>query len=555
MREPRTSRAVLALLGSSALAALLLGAAPTPSLAAPGPGAGETARFVFTLPLPSPELPDGVLTVKVAATAEAPVDLLHVEAGAAKKQSSAPVGADGRARFEGLRAGETYAVALGPSGAESRSEPFLFPAKGGLRLLASPSSSEGGSASGAGMPPGHPGGAGVGSGSGSGGRGAMPPGHPRTEPPGHTEEDASEEGSDEEAGSGSGAAAIEKAADLPARSVEVLVRQRRGQAPVVGVAVTLVTGRGRKGAPSLRKELRTDAAGHTRFEIPEAAERATLSIYHDGFTYRSSPLKGPFDSGLRATFAVLGRTRDRASVVFGPRTNIVLQVAEESVSFMEILALENRGEEIFDPGEGLSIPLPSGAVGVDVPEGDTPSIVKLEADKTRLRLVAPVAPGVLPLRVFFQLPYKGARLELRQALPLPLEKGIVAVIGEGGPRVESPLVEKTERHEEGDQRSTLYTLSSAAGAAQLSFALVDLPHRDRTALTVVLVLSGLIVLGALGVTLASRSARRPSAEDREALLEELAAIEARPAGTGAAAKRRARQREVLLESLRAAWEE
>lgn len=156
------------------------------------PGGGGKAGGRFTMPLQSPEMPRGALTVKVVGKGmkdirvgqQVTLQEINLDGGASKREAA--TGEDGRARFSGLRADSRYSVVVEVGGARVSSPGFSGPQSGGLRILLTLAAAPAGEPGGhpdpgqrTSMPPGHP---------ATGGK-AMPPGHPATgrgaTPPGH----------------------------------------------------------------------------------------------------------------------------------------------------------------------------------------------------------------------------------------------------------------------------------------------------------------------------------------------------------------------------------
>lgn len=121
------------------LTAVLL---PTVAVAMPGKGAaGAMGHEGYGQPLPSPELPPGVITILVIGKDMSDkhvgevVRLVGLADGVKPRETS--TGKDGRARFDALVAGQRYRLELPKGGPQARSADFAMPALGGLRFLLS----------------------------------------------------------------------------------------------------------------------------------------------------------------------------------------------------------------------------------------------------------------------------------------------------------------------------------------------------------------------------------------------------------------------------------
>ena len=145
------------------LAALLLVAALLPSAfaeAMPAKGApGAMGHDGYGQPLPSPELPPGVITIMVIGKDMSDkhvgelVRLVGLADGVRPRETK--TGKDGRARFDALVPGQRYRIELPTGGAKARSADFAMPTVGGLRFLLS-STAKAGAPAGSNPPHGSP---------------------------------------------------------------------------------------------------------------------------------------------------------------------------------------------------------------------------------------------------------------------------------------------------------------------------------------------------------------------------------------------------------------
>jgi len=111
-------------------------------------------RAMSGLSMPTAELPDGTVTVRVVrdqmSNNVAGVAVELHGAGAVRRETT---GADGRAQFTGVPAGaEVHAIAV-VDGQRLESKPFVMPARGGVRTLLAAVSTGAGSAAGTGAAP------------------------------------------------------------------------------------------------------------------------------------------------------------------------------------------------------------------------------------------------------------------------------------------------------------------------------------------------------------------------------------------------------------------
>jgi hypothetical protein len=521
--------------------------------------AGAAGSETFSLPLPSPDLPAGALTVKVVGSnmgdlkVDQPV-MLERPGGQPADTRTARTGKDGRARFDGLDAKVEYVVAAEVGGTVHRSQPFLGPASGGLRLLLTLGA--GASAPGASalppsaqspLPAGHP--------QIPASPGVMPEGHPPVgqDPvtPGTPEARPGEpEG---------GAAQIAPAGELASGQVLVRVVKGASKKPVAGAMVTV----DRLGV------FRTDAEGKLLVTLPGVLERAPASqpgaphgqapshgpavimVRHDGLTYRSGRIRSPAAGGLTATFVVFDRTRDPSRLTLGTGSHWVCQIGESALNFMQVLNLSNQGDTVFDPGpEGLRLPLPQAARNAEVPE-EYKQLLTVDREQNQLRVVAPLPPGSLPVRVFYEMPYQGADLDFRQKLPLSSGESVLVVVNSDRVRVLGPSVESAAAARASERKGLQIVLRPVKAGAFLELTLSDLPHRDRRDVYGALGLAGLLALWAVAAAWsAPRSARRRE-EQREQLLQQLVQLR-RSKHRGDPASQR---RKEILEELHRVWGE
>ena len=478
------------------------------------------AQGSFTQPLPDASLARGAVTVKVTGDSMSEkkvgteVILLELSAGgqtsAAARETTGP---DGRAKFKDLKAGVSYQLTLKGEGSQPVSGVFMGPAEGGLRFLASlggvnPMS---GSAPGSASP-------------GAGG-GAMPPGHPPTS--------ATGPGASPKKGQGAGAAKIEPTDLVEAGHLLVRVLKGKGLTPVVG-AIVMVTanpaaaatpGKLMLAADEKLKRL-TDEKGEVRIQLPaDKGSRAMILAAHDELTYRSRSLGGGGEKGLLATFQVFDRTSKATDVMLGPGTQLVAQVMEGSISFMQVLQVMNNGDSIYDPGKaGLDLPLPVGAMGVQFPE-NYKGLIVTDEDKRFLRLVAPLPPGELDLRYFFEVSFKGGEVEIIQPVPFACPEASISVINELPVKVTGPVVTGSGMRGVAGANAKprlVYALGKQPAGGKWELVLSGLPSKDERAIWIVMGLAGMIMIWGVAAAVGGTARARRRQEQKDQLLTRLA---------------------------------
>lgn len=480
-----------------------------------GAGGMPDPSAMSGIPRPDPSVPAGQLVVRVIRG-----DFAHAMPGRTVRlagpdgERTALVDGGGHARFDGLKPGSTVRVSCAADGKELKSQDVPVPADSGVKLMLV---------------------------------------FPRDEQAQLREHD--------------GVARTDAA--LPANAVVVSVVDEANR-PRVGVQVVLAHADGGKVDGD---KARTDEQGEARFTVPSgvgakapfmaAVKEAGLSAMSQPFSVSSSAVKdakpaGGWRVGLRA----LRATNDAAQLSLGQKSHLVLEVKDESVNVTENLVVENRGSEPYDPGPGgLVLPLPAGAKGAVVATEGTSQggALAIEGDQAVWHGLVP--PGETPLSFAFVMMQQDHGVELRQKLSLAMEQP-VAVTDRydgmrvcGGDAVCEQGVALVPRELSGRPFWVIHFLPQPAGG-ELALRLLDLPHRSHLqrdvamALAVLLVLWGVVAAwrGGRGDGKATDAERARLVGQRDALLAELATLDAAAAGAqggSSGARRRGEVRERL----------
>jgi hypothetical protein len=276
-------------------------------------------------------------------------------------------------------------------------------------------------------------------------------------------------------------------------------------------------------------------------------------VTFDGLTYRSRRLVPPPRGGLRATFVVFDRTRDRDQLTLAPGSRWIFQIGEGVINVMQLLSLQVRREAIFDPGpDGLAFPLPDGAVNAELAP-ELAGILKIDRQRGAIRLAAPVPPGGLPLRLFYALPYEGPSLEFRQRTILAVRESLVAVLNSDQVEISGPSISgSSPRRLAPAKVGATLDLEPAAAGSTIEFTIQGLPHRSRTTLFVVLGLAGLIALWGLLAALSGSRRARARVEEQEQLIQKLLQIRR---SKGANKGTKPQKQQDLKQRLQRLWEE
>ena len=501
------------------------------------------AQGRFTPPLPAAELPDGVITVKVVGKGMSDIKVgqaVTLISGSTVVKTER-TGENGRAQFEGLQAGHTYILvgagrSAGSQGSAPRSQAFGAPAKGGLRFLlfqqAQVSSMTGGSRKPS--------------------SGKMPSGHPPLS------------GTAPQQPSDDGAAEVKEAKDLAPGVVVVQVVKGRGKTPVAGAKVVVVT-RGQiqvvKGhpvvAPTQGRRLITDKQGKAQLSLSpskkDSEEPQVFMVVHAKLTYRSRGIVPSPDHGHRVTFQVYDLTNSTTALKLRPGIQLLSRVAEGSVSFMQIVSFSNTGDAIVHLGaKGLRLPLPRGATSLEVHQVYK-DLVHVDSDRGELYLLTPIPPGAQEVRYFYELPFKGAELDLTMEMQVASEAGRASVLGQGKVALMGPAVTGNKTHSmpgSAGQKQQVYLLAPVAAGGVLELTFTGLPHGGKDKIVAaVITLSCVIALWAIFAGLAGARSTRAREARKEQLLDQLARLE------GVKGKDRSRGHKArLMRELKEIWE-
>lgn len=512
------------LLGAALFCSALLVTATAWTMPSGDPGQGH-GNSVFGQPLESGDLPVGVLTVKVVGQdisdgkAGITVQLLDVHDGKEHLHGSAKSGSNGRARFEGLRAGASYrAIIEGTKASVSRSPTFTMPASAGVRMalsLLAPSA--------AGNP--HAGNPHVGNphaGQGHGG-----PGKAKDE---------------------SGAAKLKIAPELTPDKLRVRVRDASGGKPIVGSSLRL-----RRGKLSL--ESKTGADGQAVMTVPAGKEAYTVSVQHDGIDYASDKLLPPTEGGQELTFSVFGRSADLGALSLGQGSHLLARIGANGVGFLQVLALTNTSSKLLDPGSaGLRIPLPRGAAGVQL-GAEQRTFARLSKKRDAVIVTRPLPPGTLTLRVSYDLPSKNGSLVFVQQLPVAMTSSILAITNNKLVKATGPSVGKRVQRRMGgsDAQMSFFKLLPQGAGQRFEMTLFDLPYHDRRPTYVVLGGASLMVLWAFFALLGAGRRMAQGEKRREELLDQLARLAHEHERGELAAEPYAEKRAPLMTELRRRW--
>ena len=217
-----------------------------------------------------------------------------------------------------------------------------------------------------------------------------------------------------------------------------------------------------------------------------------------------------------------------------------------------MISLLNTSDELFDPGsEGLQMPLPDGVLRADV-QGPEKPYLRLSPDKKEITMIAPLPPGRLTLQYFFEMAYEGSSLEYRQRMPAAAGRTIFIVANSDKVQVTGPAFESRKVEKMGERMATVVTFGAVSAGATLDFTMTNLPSRDDRVIYGVVGASVCVLLWGV---IAFIGARRAGDRRREALLDQLTALEEQREADKIDEEAYQGHRHALLTELRQIWSE
>ena len=309
----------------------------------------------------------------------------------------------------------------------------------------------------------------------------------------------------------------------------------------------------------------TDDLGRAEFSgLPAGELRAEATV--DGEALVSQPFSAPSSGGLRVILvAGIARAAERRKqeeaaaaaapatkgvVVFGGDSRIVLEFSNDNLFAFYLLDIINSARTRVDIGGPLVLDLPDGISSAQLMEGSTPTAT---IDGSRVTVQGPFASGTTPVRLQFAVQNSSAERLLTQTFPVPLQRVIVGVEKVTNVTMSSPQFATVQELPTENGPYLLGQGGALPAGTPLVVTFGNLPRHSRAPRYVALGLAG--VIGLVGVWLAV-SARSTQARDRQtllarrdALLTELAQLEARRRDGAVSQERYAPKRQRLLNQL------
>ena len=325
------------------------------------------------------------------------------------------------------------------------------------------------------------------------------------------------------------------APELPDATVTVRVLRERMGNNVAGQSVTLTVG----GAP---RTATTDGQGRAQFEGLVAGTLVRASTTVDGELLTSQEFPVPARGGVRvalisgiqrvadaekAAAAAAAKEPARPGVVeFGPESRLIFEFQNDTLTVFYLLEVVNNARTPIDIGGPIIMELPTGASGVSMMQGSSPT-ASVRADI--LTITGPFAPGKTLAQVGFSLPQAGAASTVQQKWPVALGQLFVAAEKVGAMQMSSPQLTETRDMTSDGQVFIMGTGGRLNAGDTLVVNLSGMPAHSLWPRNVALGAALLVFLVGTWLSLSPTAAR--ASEDakletrRERLLADVVAIE------------------------------
>lgn len=325
------------------------------------------------------------------------------------------------------------------------------------------------------------------------------------------------------------------AGDVPDASVTVRVLRERMGNNIAGQVVTLRVGTASRTAT-------TDAQGRAQFTGLPVGTIVQASSSVDGEALTSQEFPVPAKGGIRvalisgiqkaadaekAAAAAAAKEPARPGVVeFGPESRLIFEFQNDTLTVFYLLEVVNNARTPIDIGGPIIMELPTGASGVSMMDGSSPT-ASVRGDI--LTITGPFAPGKTSAQVGFSLPQAGAATAVEQKWPIALAQFMVAAQKIGPMQMSSPQLPEV-REMVSDGRVFLMGNGDRINAGgSVVVNLSGMPAHSEWPRTVALALAGLVFAVGIWMSLSPAAAR--ASEDakletrRERLLGDVVALE------------------------------
>lgn len=325
------------------------------------------------------------------------------------------------------------------------------------------------------------------------------------------------------------------AGDVPDASVTVRVLRERMGNNIEGQLVTLRVGTASRTAT-------TDAQGRAQFNGLPVGALVQAATTVDGEALTSQEFPVPAKGGIRVALiagiqqvaaaekaAAAAGTQEPARpgvVEFGPESRIIFEFQNDVLTVFYLLDVLNTARTPIDIGGPILMELPTGASGVSMMEGSSPT-ASVRGDI--LTITGPFAPGKTSAQVGFSLPQAGAATVVEQKWPIALAQLMVAAEKVGPMQMSSPQLPDTREMASDGQVFLMGNAGRINAGDTLVVNLSGMPAHSEWPRTVALAVAGLVFAVGLWMSLSPAAAR--ASEDakletrRERLLAEVVALE------------------------------
>lgn len=325
------------------------------------------------------------------------------------------------------------------------------------------------------------------------------------------------------------------AGDVPDASVTVRVLRERMGNNIEGQLVTLRVGTDSRTAT-------TDAQGRAQFTGLTVGASVQASTTVDGELLTSQEFPVPGRGGIRvalisgiqkaaeaekAAAAAAAQEPARPGIVeFGPESRIIFEFQDDTLTVFYLLEVVNNARTPIDIGGPILMALPTGASGVSMMRGSSPS-ASVRGDM--LTITGPFAPGKTLAQVGFSLPQAGAATTIEQKWPIALGQLFVAAEKVGAMQMASPQLTETRDMTSEGQNFIMGTGGRLNAGDTLVVNLSGMPAHSLWPRDVAL--AAAVLVFAVGVWMAMSPTAARASEDarletrRERLLNDIVALE------------------------------
>ncbi len=325
------------------------------------------------------------------------------------------------------------------------------------------------------------------------------------------------------------------AGDVPDASVTVRVLRERMGNNISGQLVTLRVGTESRTAT-------TDAQGRAQFSALPAGASVQASTTVDGEVLTSQEFPVPARGGIRvalisgiqkaadaekAAAAAAAKEPARPGVVeFGSESRLIFEFQNDTLTVFYLLEVVNSARTPIDIGGPILMELPTGASGVSMMPGSSPT-ASVSGDI--LTITGPFAPGKTSAQVGFSLPQVGAASTIQQKWPIALAQLFVAAEKVGAMQMSSPQLTDTREMTSDGQQFIMGTGGRINAGETVSVNLSSMPAQSRWPRNVALGAAALVFAVGLWMAVSPQAARAAEGAKletrRERLLSEVVALE------------------------------